>query len=401
MKRYKLLTLIFVFGGLILLYWRLFPNEPPINDDYEFVKVAEGFTRPLYLTHAGDERLFVIEQRGKVMVIEDGKTLSDPFLDIESITDDSDNESGLLGLAFDPAYADNGYFYVSYTALPDLTSTIVRYQVSDSDPNKANPDSAEIILQISQPYGNHNGGLIKFGPDGYLYIGMGDGGSHNDPNGYGQNLNTLLGKMLRLDVSELPYQIPPDNPFINTPDAKPEIWAYGLRNPWRWSFDRSTGDLYIADVGQDNVEEVDFQAADSAGGENYGWRAYEGDVLLHPDSKRNDITYTIPVHTYTHDEIWPLVQSNVFKLAHCSVTGGYVYRGQNLPDLVGKYLYGDYCSGTMWLLWRNGEEWVNEAFMATELGITSFGEDVNGEIYLTDFANGAIWQLQANSETSS
>jgi glucose/arabinose dehydrogenase len=392
----KLLILALALGGLALLYTQLFPNEPPVNDQYAFVKVAEGFTRPLYLTHTGDERLFIVEQRGKIWILEDGQTLPDPFLDMEALVDDSDNESGLLSMAFDPAYAQNGYFYVSYTALPDLTSTIARYQVRTDDPNRADPTSAQMILQIAQPYGNHNGGLIKFGPDGYLYIGMGDGGSHNDPNGYGQSLNTLLGKLLRLDVRTLPYAIPPDNPFVDDPTARPEIWAYGLRNPWRWSFDRATGDLYIADVGQNNIEEVNFQAAASSGGANYGWRAYEGNVLLHPASKDANITYTAPIHAYEHEEIIPLVQSNVLRLAHCSVTGGYVYRGATLPDLVGHYLYGDFCSGTLWTLQRAGDEWQNDLFMTTELVISSFGEDVHGELYLMDFSDGAIWRLQAN-----
>lgn len=383
-----LLALALMGGGI---YWAWFRPEAPVNDDYEWVLVKDGFTRPVFLTHAEDERLYVVEQRGKIWILEQGEILPDPFLDIEDRTDDNDNESGLLSLAFDPNFAENNFIYVYYNALPDLTSTIARYVVDET--GLADPATEAIILQIEQPYGNHNGGLVQFGPDGYLYIGMGDGGSHSDPHGNGQNLETLLGKMLRIDVNKAPYQIPENNPFVDDEDVLPEIWAYGLRNPWRWSFDRQTGDLYIGDVGQNNIEEVNFQAANSAGGQNYGWRLFEGFSRFDRKPNLNTADFTPPIHDYTHAEIVPVVQSNVFNAAHCSVTGGYVYRGAELTALVGKYIYGDYCSGTIWTLEQIEGEWVNTHFMNTDFTITSFGEDWQGELYITSFSNGGIWKL--------
>jgi len=259
-------------------------------------------------------------------------------------------------------------------------TAVVRYSVS-ADPNRADPASAKVILQVNQPFANHNGGHLVFGPDGYLYIGLGDGGSGGDPQGNGQNLNALLGKMLRIDIDHGdPYAIPLDNPFVGRSDARPEIWAYGLRNPWRYSFDRATGDLYIADVGQNAYEEVDFQPVDSQGGENYGWNKYEG---FHQYGGGPTDGLTMPVAEYAH------------AIGGCSVTGGYVYRGPSLPALSGVYLYGDYCSGQVWALYRAASDWENVALLNASVLISSFGEDEAGELYLLDHGGGAVYQLVA------
>lgn len=390
------ILLVLLGNAIYFRYLRVMSDEPA-NQQYQFVKIADGFERPLYVTHAGDERLFVVEQRGVVWIIQDGEVLPDPFLDIQEIVNDNENEQGLLSIAFDPNYAENGFFYVNYTGEDgEIGDThIERYRVSADDPNLADPDSAEPILHIAQPYGNHNGGQLQFGPDGYLYIGMGDGGSGGDPHGNGQSLTTLLGKLLRIDVhGDEPYAIPSDNPFVGSDDALPEIWAYGLRNPWRFSFDRATGDLYIGDVGQDQTEEIDFQPADSSGGENYGWNFYEGERRFRGVAEDESI-FTPPMSSYDHDDVASFADQGITLMSHCSVTGGYVYRGAALPDLQGTYLFGDYCSGAIWLLKREGEEWVTEPFIASGFTLSSFGEDVEGELYVTNFGDGGVWKLVA------
>jgi glucose/arabinose dehydrogenase len=288
-------------------------------------------------------------------------------------------ERGLLGMAFHPNYSDNGWFFVNYTDMNGDTM-VARYTVLADDPNRADPTSAEVILQVDDPYPNHNGGHLAFGLDGYLYIGLGDGGSAGDPHGNGQNTGVLLGKMLRLDLNgALPYQIPADNPFVEDDAFRPEIWAFGLRNPWRYTFDRATGDLYIADVGQYLWEEIDFQPADSAGGENYGWSALEGS---HSFSGANPPPNAImPIAEYSHTD-------------GCSVTGGYVYRGEGLPELEGAYFFGDWCSGITWTTRRDSEgRWQTSVFMNTGRQISSFGEDVSGELYLVDH-QGAVLRLE-------
>jgi glucose/arabinose dehydrogenase len=342
--------------------------------------VVDGLTEPVALAHAGDGsgRLVVVEQPGRIRVIQNGTLLPEPFLDIEALVNDRSNEQGLLGLAFHPNYTENGFFFINYTDVNGDTA-VVRYSVS-SDPNRADAASARIILQVAQPFPNHNGGDLAFGPDGYLYIGLGDGGSGGDPQGNGQNLAALLGKMLRIDVNNGdPYAIPPDNPFAGRADARPEIWAYGLRNPWRYSFDRATGDLYIADVGQNAYEEVNYQPAASAGGENYGWNKYEG---AHPYAGGSPGGLVMPVAEYSHSQ-------------GCSVTGGYVYRGPSLPALNGVYLYADYCFGTVWALYRASAGWENVTFLEASFTISSFGEDEAGELYLLDHRGGAVYQLMA------
>jgi glucose/arabinose dehydrogenase len=345
--------------------------------------VVSGLSSPVGITHGGDGsgRLFIVLQGGRIVILDGGQLLSSPFLDISSLVS-SGGERGLLGLAFHPDYAHNGLFYVNYTNTVGNT-VIARYSVS-GDPNLADPTSGSILLTITQPFSNHNGGQLQFGPDGYLYIGVGDGGSGGDPQNNGQNLLKLLGKILRLDVDHgTPYEIPPDNPFVGNPDALEEIWAWGLRNPWRFSFDRLTGDLFIGDVGQSSWEEVDFQPATSTGGENYGWRLMEGNSCYNPASNCNDGSLTLPILVYDHS-------------VGCSITGGYRYRGSKNPHLYGLYLYGDYCTGLIWGAQEDGlGGWNTTVLLDTDFSISTFGEDESGEIYFADLSStdGTIYQV--------
>ena len=336
----------------------------PEGAQYAFVEIAAGLRRPVLLTHAGDERLFILEQHEQIRIVQDGQLLETPFLDVREIVNSNANEQGLLGLAFHPDYAANGQFFVNYT--DDNGDTVItRYTVS-SDPALADPASAEILLTIPQPFSNHNGGGLVFGPDGLLYIGMGDGGSSGDPQNNGQNPTALLGKMLRLDVNAL--------------NAGPEIWALGLRNPWRFSFDRATGDLFIGDVGENKWEEVNYVPAPLESGLNFGWNWFEGSETY--GSSTGDPTGLImPVAEYSHQE------------GGCSVTGGHVYRGDDLPELRGVYFFGDYCSGIIWSLARNETgEWVRSVLMRSGFSLSSFGEDVDGELYVVDHG-GTIYRL--------
>jgi len=350
--------------------------------------VVTGFSSPVDITHAGDGsgRLFIILQGGRVVIFDGAQVLSPPFLDITSLVS-SGGEQGLLGAAFHPNYVGNGFFYVSYTnAAGD--SVIARYSVS-VDPNRADSASGVILLTIAQPFTNHNGGQLQFGPDGYLYISIGDGGSGGDPQNNGQNLGNLLGKILRIDVdSGFPFAVPADNPFVGVGGAREEIWSYGLRNPWRFSFDRLTGDLFIGDVGQASWEEVDFQPDGSTGGENYGWRLMEGSSCFNPAINCNNGTLTLPILEYDHT-------------VGCSVTGGYRYRGSANPDLDGIYVYGDYCTGRIWGAKEDGlGGWTTTELLDTTLLISTFGEDESGEIYVAHFSSpdGALYQIvQANS----
>ncbi len=364
------------------------PTNTPIPEapvtSINLVPVANGFVKPVYLTHAGDDRLFLVEQDGTIRIIQDGAILPQPFLNIDSLVGSTESEQGLLSMAFHPEYGENGRFFIYYTDNNGGT-VVARYQVSTDDPNQADPNSALVLLTLPQPYGNHNGGQLKFGPDGYLYVGLGDGGSANDPLLAGQDKSVLLGKLLRLDVdfNESGYAVPAANPFVNDEGARNEIWAYGLRNPWRFSFDRLTGDLYIADVGQNIWEEIDFQPAGSTGGENYGWNIMEGTHCFQTETC--DQTGLIPpVIDYQHGD------------GSCSVTGGYVYRGQQYLSLYGNYFYGDYCSGKVWSLLRQPDgAWVNnQVFRLQGLFISSFGEDVNGELYLLSYGDGVVYQIQ-------
>ena len=347
--------------------------------------IATGLANPVGVTHAGDgsARLFINLQEGKIVIYDGSQVLPTPFLDISSLVSCC-VERGLLGVAFHPNYENNGFFYVNYTDTAGDT-VVARYSVS-ADPNVADPGTASILLTQDQPFANHNGGQLAFGPDGYLYIGLGDGGSGGDPQNNGQGLQTLLGKILRIDVDGgPPYAIPPDNPFVADPDALDEIWAYGLRNPWRFSFDRLTGDLLIGDVGQNLWEEVDLQPASSAGGENYGWRRMEGNHCFNPSTNCNDGTLTLPIIEYGHSGT-----------DNCSVTGGYGYRGAPSSPAYGSYFYGDYCSGRIWGATDNGDgTWTATELLDTPHLISTFGEDEAGEIYLAHHTSpdGVIYRL--------
>jgi glucose/arabinose dehydrogenase len=339
--------------------------------------VATGLGPALALTHAGDTRLFVTLQDGRIVVIDGAGPRTQPFLDIRDLVSCC-GERGLLSAAFHPRYRENGFFYVNYTGR-DGSTVVARYQVS-GDPNVADRASAVTILTIAQPFANHNGGQMVFGADGYLYIATGDGGSGGDPNNLAQSLGTLLGKILRIDVDGgAPYAIPPDNPFVGQAGARGEIWAYGLRNPWRFTFDRATRDLWIADVGQGSWEEVNLTPASSRGGENYGWRRMEGAHCFNPSTNCNDGSLVLPLFEYSHS-------------FGCSVTGGYRYRGSRYPRLAGTYFYGDFCSGTIWAARESGGTWSSEVFLETARPISSFGEDLTGEVYVVTI-DGGVWRI--------
>lgn len=342
-------------------------------------KVASGLNHPVSIVSAddGSDRLFIVQQGGQIRILQSGALVSTPFLDLSSLTVAS-GERGLLGLAFHPDFATNGFFYVDYTDLRGDTM-IARYHAEPGS-NVADPSSARIVLQVGQPFANHNGGQLQFGPDGYLYVGMGDGGSAGDPENRAQDLTTLLGKLLRLDVDRgLPYTIPDDNPFVDEASARPEIWAYGLRNPWRFSFDRETHDLWIADVGQGSFEEVDFQPASSIGGENYGWHVMEA-AHCFETSTCDRTGLVLPVIEYDHS-------------AGCSVTGGYVYRGFRYAALRGIYFYGDYCSGVISGATQTTSGFTTQALLPAGFHISTFGEDDAGELYVADYDRGDIYHI--------
>jgi glucose/arabinose dehydrogenase len=361
----------------------------PGVEDVAWNVVWNGLESPIGLANAGDgsDRLFILEQPGRIRIYQDGSLVAAPFLDLTDRVSCC-GERGLLGLAFHPRYAENGYFYVNYTtqAGDTLTTIIARFQVS-GDPLRAESSSQKQLLRVTQPYANHNGGGLAFGPDGYLYIALGDGGSAGDPQGNAQSLDTLLGKLLRVDVDHGdPYAIPVDNPFA-AGGGLPEIWAYGLRNPWRFSFDRLTGDLYIGDVGQGEWEEIDYLPAGSPGGTNFGWDYYEG-TQPYEGMPPADLPLTMPVAEYPHGP-------------DVSVTGGVVYRGEALPAWKGVYLYGDYASGRVrGLLPLPDGSWQNELLFELDALITSFGEDEAGEVYLTDY-QGRLLRLDASAGQAS
>jgi glucose/arabinose dehydrogenase len=346
-------------------------------------QVASGLSFPLYLTAPpGDvARLFIVEKTGAIRIVKSGSLLPDPFLDISSLISNG-GEQGLLGLAFDPQYAANGRFVVHYTDTAGDTH-LSTFQVS-TDPDRADPTSEHVILTVDQPFENHNGGQIAFGPDGFLYMGLGDGGSGDDPQGNGQDLTDLLGSILRLDVSSgTSYTSPPDNPFVGRTDARPELWNYGLRNPWRFSFDRANGDLYIGDVGQGQYEEIDVSPAAKGGGKgvNYGWNIMEGAHCLN-GAQCSPAGLALPAFEYTHSE-------------GCSVTGGYVYRGQAIPALQGLYFFSDFCQGTIRSLrYAGGTANVVTEWPTLKPGgnVSSFGEDASGELYVLD-SGGTVFKV--------
>jgi glucose/arabinose dehydrogenase len=355
-------------------------TPPTVWPQISITPVAGGFTRPVHITHAGDGsgRIFVVEQDGRIRVLDNGVVLPTPFLDIASRVA-SVGEQGLLSVAFPPEYPAKRYFYVYYTPVPGDNTVVARYRVT-ADNNIADSTSETIVLRVAQPFGNHNGGQLAFGPDGYLYIGKGDGGGGGDPLNSGQRTDTLLGKILRIDVESgaAPYAIPPDNPFRGVAGGE-EIWALGLRNPWRFSFDRGTGDLYIGDVGQNLYEEIDFQPAGDNVGRNYGWNIMEG-ASCFGSATCSTAGLTLPVFVYDHS-------------LGCSVTGGHVYRGAAFPSLQGIYLFGDYCSGRIWGLRRNGSAWDNTLLITPALNISTFGEDEEGNVYVANHANGELLKI--------
>jgi glucose/arabinose dehydrogenase len=350
--------------------------------------VASGLSKPVLVTnaHDGSGRLFIVEKTGKIRVMKNGALLPTPLINLTSQVS-TGSEQGLLGLAFHPSFKTNGLFYVDFTRLNGDT-VIDQYRVSPTNGNVAVLSSVRHIIAIAQPYANHNGGDIVFGPDGYLYIGMGDGGSAGDPGNRAQNVNSLLGKILRINVNgsvgTQQYRIPSGNPYIGR-TGRDEIWSLGLRNPWRFSFDRLTGALWIGDVGQSNYEEIDRSTvAGSARGRgvNFGWRQLEGRHCYNPATGCNTTGKMMPVVEYTHSE-------------GCAVTGGFVYRGTAVPSLVGRYVFGDYCSGRIWTVANGAASPMTKALLLdTNMLISSFGEDEHGELYVVDL-NGSIYRFAA------
>ncbi len=341
------------------------------------IEVARLPSAPTYVTHAGDDRLFVVLRAGQIRIFANGRLLAGNFLDLGTLLRQQ-GEGGLLSIAFHPRYAQNGFLFVNYTDLAGDT-VIARYRRSAANPNLADPASGTILLTIDQPFDNHNGGQLQFGPDGFLYIGMGDGGSGGDPDCRAQRPETLLGKLLRIDVDRtdpgLPYAIPSDNPFRGPGGQPDEAWAIGLRNPWRFSFDRTTGDLWLADVGQSEREEIDLEAADTAGGRNYGWKPMEGSLCFGTNACPVETPVcggpelTLPVLEYSHDD-------------GCSVTGGYVYRGEDFPTLTGRYFFGDFCTGRIWAAAPGGADFEVRLLGDSASQLVTFGQDRRGELYL-------------------
>jgi glucose/arabinose dehydrogenase len=350
--------------------------------------VVDGLQGPLAAVPANDGsgRIFVVEKGGVVRIVRDGQLAPNAFLDIsDSVSGGS--EQGLLGLTFHPDFPVDPRFFINYTD-PDGDTRIASYTIDPSNPDRVDPNSRVELLFVDQPYANHNGGPLAFGPDGYLYIGLGDGGSGGDPHGNGQKLGTMLGKVLRIDVDALsgdrPYGIPADNPFVSTEATLPEIFAFGLRNPWRLSFDRTTGDLWIGDVGQNAYEEIDVARAGTSG-QNFGWNRMEGAHCFRPSDNCDQSGLALPIVEYTPGQ------------GGCAVIGGYVYRGSAQPDLAGAYLFGDYCSGFIWAIDPSGDALREPTLVAdTDLRISSFGEDEAGELYVTDLSSGRLLRVVAS-----
>jgi uncharacterized protein (TIGR03437 family) len=372
-----------LFAGLFAFV--LFAADPPSIALY---RLAAGFEMPTVIRFPpdGSDRMFVVEQRGSIRILKNGMRLDRPFLDVRAKVSCCD-ERGLLGLAFSPSFRSNRTFFINYTDSQG-NSVVSRMRVSTADDDSADASSEQVILQVTQPYANHNGGSLVFGPDGYLYLGFGDGGSAGDPQNNAQRTDTLLGKILRIDVESVQptYSIPPTNPFIGNSAYRPEIWATGLRNPWRFSFDRQTKDLWIGDVGQNRAEEIDFQPASSKGGENYGWRRMEGLGCYPAGSNCDREGTTLPILEYGRQ-------------FGQSVTGGYVYRGSSYPALRGFYLYGDFGSGNLWAVQPQGSGWDNRLVLASQRQISTFGEDESGELYLADY-RGEIYRITAGPPTA-
>jgi glucose/arabinose dehydrogenase len=355
----------------------LFAASASAQPQLAIERLAAGLERPLGIVSAGDSRLFIVGGRGKIYVYDRG-ILPALFLDLSDLITQPtqlDPESGLLGLAFHPRFDQNGFFFVDYVN-KDGDIVIARYSVSPFDPNVGARGSAFTILTIPHPqFSDHFGGQLRFGPDGYLYIAVGDGGGSGDPLNRAQDPSLLLGKILRIDVDTFPYVVPLSNPFVGQGGKRPEIWALGLRNPWRFSFDRLTADLWIADVGENLWEEVNMQPATSHGGENYGWVAMEGSHCFRPSTNCENAAFTMPIFDYSHND------------GSCSVTGGYVYRGAQFPRMQGTYFFGDFCTGAIY-----GMNHSVQKLLDTDLLITTFGEDQHGELYVADI-RGSIYRI--------
>lgn len=371
-------SVLFFFS--LLFHGYIHAQEKNVWPDIALEPVVKGLTRPTFIHHAGDGTgsIFITEQKGTIRIARGGTLIDKPFLDITGKVGCC-GERGLLSIAFPPGSGTKGFFFVSYTDKKGR-SVISRFMMSD-DGTASLPESESVLLTLDQPFSNHNGGQIAFGPEGFLYIGFGDGGSAGDPLGSGQDRKSLLGKILRVDVlsPNVPYRVPPDNPFIKDSDYRKEIWAFGLRNPWRFSFDRKNGDLYIADVGQNDYEEIDYQPGSDRGGGNYGWNIMEASHCFRSAGCSRE-GLTNPIAEYDHSE-------------GCSVTGGYVYRGKRYSALQGFYFFGDYCSGRIWGIIKEGSSWEKRLLLDSDLAISTFGEDEDGEIYVADYRGGTIYRL--------
>lgn len=375
----------YLIAGLLLACAPLSAQTPVT---IQLTSFATGLTGVVDIAHAGDERLFVVQRTGAIRIVQpDGTVLPTPFINLSSIITASGSEQGVLGLAFDPDYANNGYFYVNYTGTGGGATRIARYQVSASDPNVADPATAQVLYSVTQPFTNHNAGDLEFGPDGYLYIPLGDGGGSGDTQNNAQDLTDPLGDIVRIDVSGggTSYAVPPDNPYVNsTGDELPEIWASGLRNPWRFGFDALTGDLWIGDVGQNAYEEVDFLPADAPGGANFGWRCYEGNTAYNTAGCAPFASYVAPVSVHAQStQSW------------CSVIGGRVYRGEVSQRLFGRYIYTDHCGGQFYSLHPDGDGgWVREQVRnQSTYGFTCIGENNDGELFVGNMNNGIIYRI--------
>lgn len=374
---------------LSFIVFLIIPFSNAQNLDLELI--ASSFNRPVSIKHAGDDRLFIVEQDGLIKIINgDGTVQSAPFLDIDSRVINTGNERGLLGLAFHPSYATNGYFFVNY--INNSGNTVVsRFTRDATNASVADPNSEFEILSFDQPYSNHNGGDLAFGTDGFLYISTGDGGAGGDPDDNGQNTLNLLGNILRLDINSTTtsqnYSIPASNPFLGDPNTRAEIFAFGLRNPWKFSFDRQNNDLWIADVGQNQYEEINkVSATDAALGLNYGWRCYEGNGPYNSDNCSDPSEYTYPIQGYSHSGDGA---------SKCSITGGYRYRGTNYPNFNGWYFFADICSEEIgYLIYDETAMTWSKTFEQFSGQWSAFGEDVNGEIYVSDLSSGNIYMLK-------
>ena len=386
---------------ILMLSFLLQAEEPSLSSTL----IADGFKKPLFITsHPENSKfLYVVEQAGKIIIINNGKKLDEPFLDITDRVvrpGRPGDERGLLGFAFHPDYAKNKKIYVNY--INDDGFTIVS-EFSAQSNLKANSLSERTVFNLKQPYGNHNGGHMQFGPDNYLYISIGDGGKRGDPLNAGQDLNTLFGKIIRIDINKVPYGIPKSNPYYGQKNKRGEIWAWGFRNVWRFSFDRKIGDIYYGDVGQNKWEEINYEPYNSKGGNNYGWRIMEASKCYNPEKNCDEKGLTLPIHEYPNDANYMVVLGGGSQTNSdgCSVTGGYVYRGSKIKGLNGYYIFGDYCSGNIWTFKVINDKATSLTNRTKEINlgngefttyISSFGEDADGELYIVEY-NGGIYKI--------